>query len=77
MTIETADALTEYLIPEIQQGLASAKQARDAVKFKQCGLDYIQACKDVSTTNGVLDADTLKGKILSAVALLQAYHDAL
>lgn len=77
MSVENADALTEYLKPEIVAGLANAHNEKKLVEYKKCGLAYIQACKDCATTNGVMDIPTLKEKILAAVNLLQAYHDAL
>lgn len=75
MTIADADALTDYLIPEIQTGMANALQEKNLVAYKKCGLAYIQACKDCATTGGVIDPVVLKEKILAAVNLLQAYHD--
>jgi len=78
MTIESADALTDYLRPQITEGLANAQQEKNLVKYKQYGLGYIQACKDASKdVNNVIVLATLKTKILDAVNLLQAYHDAL
>lgn len=77
MTIEDADALTDYLIPEIQTGMANAQQEKNLVNYKKHGLSYIQACKDCATTGGVIDTVVLKEKILAAVNLLQAYHDAI
>lgn len=77
MTIQDADALTDYLVPEIQTGLANAQNEKKAVEYKKRGLEYIQACKDCATTNGVVDPVVLKEKILAAVNLLQAYHDAV
>ena len=78
MTIEDADQLTEYLKPEINQGIEDAKQAKNLIRYKQLGLDYIQSCKDVAEdANGVIDPIVLKEKINDAIVLLQAYHDAL
>ena len=77
MSTQSADALTSYLNGEIETGLEQVKNDKNAIRYKQLGLDYIQACKDVATTNDVLDIPTLKQKILDAVNLLQSYHDAL
>ena len=78
MSIEAADAVAAPLKPEIETALSQADTLRKQVRHKQIGLSYIQSCKDLATdANGTVDTVVLKEAILSAVVLLQSYHDAL
>lgn len=77
-TIEQADQLLEYLAPQIATAKRTAKAATKEVLYKQLGLDYIEACKEISKDqDGNIIVATLKSKVNDAIVLLQSYHDAL
>lgn len=78
MTIEDADAVAAYLGPEIAAGLEASRVDKLAIRYKQCGVAYIESCKAYATdANGDIDPVALRSYILAAVTLLQNYHDAI
>lgn len=78
MAAKEADKLTEYLIDEINTNTATIHQLKRETRYKQLGIEYIAACKELATgADFTIDKVLLKQLIMDAINLLQSYHDAV